>query len=220
VVLDAHYAPFKPGMIHLVNSVTKAVVSTLVGIAYQQGKTGPLDSSVISFFPELSAATVDPRKKAITLQNLLNSDSGLRWQEPLTDEVPESMIQMERSPNWVNFVLDQPMAQAPGAGFNYDSGAWHLLSAILSRKTGVDTLAFAKQELFAPLGITEVAWRRDPQGIPIGGYGLFLHPRDMAKIGYLYLHGGQWADRQLLPAQWPDKVFHPQIGKWLVVNSR
>jgi len=101
VVLDAQYAPFKPGMKHVVNSVTKAVVSTLVGIAYQRGKTGPLDSPVLDFFPERGVANVDPRKKTMTLQNLLDSNSGLSWQEPLTDESPESMRQMERSPDWI-----------------------------------------------------------------------------------------------------------------------
>ena len=215
VVLDAQYAPFKPGMKHVVNSVTKAVVSTLVGIAYRRGKTGPLDSPVLDFFPERGVANVDPRKKTMTLQNLLDSNAGLSWQEPLTDESPESMLQMERSPDWIGFVLDRPMAQAPGAGFNYNSGAWHLLSAILSRRTGVDTLSYARKELFAPLGIADVTWRRDPQGIPIGGYGLLMHPRDMVKIGYLYLHGGQWDGRQLLPAEWPERVFHPQVDMHL-----
>lgn len=211
LVLDAQYAPFKRGMKHTVNSVTKAVVSTLVGIAYQQGKSGPLDAPVLDAFPERSVANVDSRKKMITLQNLLDSNSGLSWQEPLTDEVPESMLQMERSADWIGFVLDRPMAQAPGVGFNYNSGAWHLLSGILSRQTGVDTLSFAKKELFAPLGINDVTWRRDPQGVPIGGYGLFMHPRDMAKIGYLYLHGGRWEGQQLLSASWPERVSHPQV---------
>lgn len=211
LVLDAQYAPFKQGMKHTVNSVTKAVVSTLIGIAYQQGKSGPLDSSVLDAFPERSVANVDPRKKMITLQNLLDSNSGLSWQEPLTDEAPVSMLQMERSPDWIGFVLDRPMALAPGVGFNYNSGAWHLLSATLSRRTGLDTLSFAKKELFAPLGIGDLTWRRDPQGIPIGGYGLFMHPRDMAKIGYLYLHGGRWESQQLLAASWPNRMFHPQV---------
>ena len=107
------------------------------------------------------------------------------------------------------------MAQAPGAGFNYDSGAWHLLTAIVSRRTDGDTLSFAQHELFAPLGITDVTWRRDPQGVPIGGFGLFMHPRDMAKIGYLYLHGGKCEGRQILPSKWPDRVFHPQVDMHL-----
>lgn len=211
VVLEAYYAPFRPELKHLVNSVTKAVVGTLAGIASKEGRIGRLDAPVLGLFPERTVAHVDARKSAMTLENLLDSNSGLSWQEPLTDQPPETMLQMERSADWVGFVLDREMAQVPGTTFNYDSGTWHLLSAIVARQTGQDTLDYAKQKLFAPLGIADVAWRRDPQGIPIGGYGLYLLPRDMAKIGYLYLHGGRWGDQQLLPPAWVDKVFHPQV---------
>ena len=211
VVLDASYAPFKPGMKHAVNSVTKGVVGTLAAIAFKEGVLGPLDAPVMSFFPGRKIANLDANKKAMTLQSLLDSTSGLSWREPLSDEPPESMLQMERSPDWVGFVLDRPMSQAPAVSFNYDSGTWHLVSAIVAKQSGVDTLAYAKQKLFAPLGIADVTWRRDPQGVPIGGYGLYMQPRDMAKIGYLYLHRGEWAGRQLLPRDWVDKVFNPQV---------
>ena len=211
IVLDVHYAPFKPGMKHLVNSVTKGVVGTLVGVALKEGKIDRLDAPVLGFFPERSVANADAQKKAMTLQSLLDMNSGVGWREPLSDDVPETMLQMARSADWVGFVLDRPMAQAPGVSFNYNSGTWHLLSAIVARQTGSDTLEYARQKLFAPLGITDVAWRRDPQGIPIGGYGLFMQPRDMAKIGYLYLHGGQWAGQQLLPPQWTAHVFQAQV---------
>jgi CubicO group peptidase (beta-lactamase class C family) len=211
IVLDAHYAPFRPGMKHAVNSVTKGVVGTLAGIAFKQGKLGQLDAPVLDFFPGRSVANSDARKKAMTVQSLLDSDSGLSWREPLSDEPPETMLQMERSADWIGFVLDRPMAQMPGVSFNYDSGTWHLLSAIIGRQTGSDALEYARQNLFAPLGITDVAWRRDPQGIPIGGYGLFMQPRDMAKIGHLYLRGGQWDGQQVLPPQWVANVFDAQV---------
>ena len=215
LVLDATYAPFQPGMKHLVNSVTKGVVGALVGIARQEGTIDRLDAPVLGFFGERRVANASAEKSAMTLQHLLDMTSGLDWQEPLTDAPPETMLQMERSADWVGFVLDRPMAQAPGVGFNYDSGTWHLLSAIVARTTGTDTLAYAKQKLFAPLGIDDVAWRRDPQGVPLGGYGLYLQPRDMAKIGYLYLHGGRWGDRQLLPPAFVDKVFRPGVDMQL-----
>ncbi len=211
IVLDASYAPFKPGMKHAVNSVTKGVVGTLAGIAFKEGVLGPLDAPAMSFFPGRNIANLDANKKAMTLQSLLDSTSGLSWREPLSDEPPESMLQMERSPDWIGFVLDRPMSQAPAVSFNYDSGTWHLLSAIVGKQGGADTLAYAKQKLFAPLGIADVSWRRDPQGVPIGGYGLYMQPRDMAKIGYLYLHRGEWDGRQLLPREWVDKVFDPQV---------
>ena len=211
IVLDASYAPFKPGMRHAVNSVTKGVVGTLAAIAFKEGVLGPLDAPVMSFFADRNVANLDANKKAMTLQSLLDSTSGLSWREPLGDEPPESMLQMERSPDWVDFVLDRPMSQAPAVSFNYDSGTWHLLSAIVGKQSGIDTLAYANQKLFAPLGIADVTWRRDPQGVPIGGYGLFMQPRDMAKIGYLYLRRGEWDGRQLLPREWVDKVFDPQV---------
>jgi len=215
IVLDASYAPFRPGMKHVVNSVTKGVVGTLAGIAFKEGVLGPLDAPVVGFFPGRTVASLDANKKAMTLQSLLDSTSGLSWREPLTEEPPESMLQMERSPDWIGFVLDRPMAQAPGVSFNYDSGTWHLLSSIVGKQAGVDTLAYARQKLFAPLGVADVSWRRDPQGVPIGGYGLFMQPRDMAKIGYLYLHRGEWDGRQLLSREWVHKVFNPQVDMGL-----
>ena len=212
IVLEAYYAPFKPGMKHTVNSATKGVVGTLVGLASAEGKIESLDAPVISFFPERKVGDADARKKAMTLRHLLDSTSGLDWREPLTDEVPQTMLQMERSPEWIDFVLGRPMAQSPGQTFNYDSGGWHVLSAIVARQAGADTLEDAKQRLFAPLGITDIAWRRDPQGVRTGGYGLYLQPRDMAKLGYLYLRGGEWSGRQLLPKDWVAKTFSPSVG--------
>ncbi|MBI3367154.1 MAG: serine hydrolase [Burkholderiales bacterium] len=211
LVLDAYYAPFKRGEKHLVNSVTKAVVGTLAGIAFKDGALGPLDQPVLASFADRKIANPSADKQAMTLASLLDMTSGLDWKEPLTPEPPETLLQMERSADWVGFVLDRPMAQAPGQAFNYDSGTWHLVSALLARKTGTDTLDYARQKLFAPLGIADVLWRRDPQGIPIGGYGLYLLPHDMAKIGYLYLQGGQWAGQQLLPPAWVDHAFHPSV---------
>jgi CubicO group peptidase (beta-lactamase class C family) len=211
IVVEAHYAPFRPGLKHVVNSVTKAVVGTLAGIAFMEGALGPLDQSVVDLFPERKIANLDANKKAMTLDSLLDSTSGLDWREPLSNAPPESMLQMARSRDWVGFVLDRPMAQAPGLAFDYDSGTWHLLSAILAKKTGASALDYAQRKLFTPLGITDVGWRHDPQGITIGGYGLFMRPRDMAKIGYLHLHAGEWDGQQLLPTTWVDKIYHATV---------
>jgi CubicO group peptidase (beta-lactamase class C family) len=215
IVVDTYYAPFRAGQPHLVNSVTKAVVGTLVGIAVKEGRIQRLDQPVVDLFFERDIANASAEKKAMTLETLLDSTSGLDWTEPLSDAPPETMLQMARSRDWVGFVLDRPMAQPPGRAFNYDSGTWHLLSAVLTKKTGMDTLAYAKQALFAPLGIGDTVWRQDPQGIRAGGFGLFLQPRDMAKIGYLYLHHGAWAGEQLLPPAWSEHVFHATVDMGL-----
>jgi CubicO group peptidase (beta-lactamase class C family) len=136
--------------------------------------------------------------------------SGIEWTETLPD-VHTSVSEMESSPDWVKFILDRPMSSAPGEVFNYNSGNTHLLSAILTKLTGMSTLDYAKAKLFGPLGINRVSWWHDPQGIWNGGYGLYLQPRDMAKIGYLYLRKGVWEGKQLLPAVWIDKVNHATV---------
>ena len=220
IVAEAYYAPFRPGMRHLVNSVTKAVVGTLAGIAVQRGEMASVDEPVLDSFRFRDVAAADGDKRALTIAQLLDMTSGLAWTEPLTEAPPESMLQMERSRDWVGFVLDQPMAHPPGTSFNYDSGDWHLVSAILARKTGLDTLEYARRTLFAPLGIADATWRADPQGVRIGGYGLSLQPRDMAKLGYLYLHHGEWDGQRILPAAWVDRVFHASVDMGLGATPR
>jgi CubicO group peptidase (beta-lactamase class C family) len=211
LVAEAFYAPYREGLKHAVNSTTKGVVATLTGMAIQDGLIASRDAPVLGFFADRKVANADASKKAMALGHLLDMTSGLHWIEPLSDAVPETMLQLGRARDWQGFVLDRPMAQAPGAGFNYNSGNTHLLSAILAQKTGGSTLAYAQKRLFGPLGITDVRWKKDPQGLEVGGWGLYLHPRDMARIGYLYLRRGQWNGRQLLPAAWVEQVFNPVV---------
>jgi CubicO group peptidase (beta-lactamase class C family) len=211
IVVEAYYAPYDPGIPHAIYSVTKAVISTLIAIASKDGLLDSPSHRVLDFFDRRTIANVDDRKEAITVQSLLDMTSGLEWTEPL-DGRPDSMFEMERSPDWVKFILDRPMSSAPGNAFNYNSGNPQLLSAIIAKLTGMSALDYAKAKLFGPLGINDVFWRHDPQGISVGGYGLYLQPRDIAKIGYLYVRNGVWEGEQLLPLTWIDKVSHTTIS--------
>ncbi|WP_441228801.1 serine hydrolase domain-containing protein [Tardiphaga sp. 20_F10_N6_6] len=215
IVLDAYYAPYSADMPHVVNSVTKAVIGTLTSFALKDGLLTGTDQPVLPFFGERSILNLDDRKKAITLQGLLDMTSGLMWEEGLGEGPPLSVIDMERSRNWIEFILNRQMAATPGDGFNYNSGNPHLLSAILTKVTGMSAEDYAKARLFGPLGITAWKWRRDPQGISTGGYGLALHPRDMAKFGYLYLRNGEWEGKPLVPRDWIDKVNHATVDMHL-----
>jgi CubicO group peptidase (beta-lactamase class C family) len=131
--------------------------------------------------------------------------SGFDWPETETSLAyhgnPE--YQMELSPNWAQYVMNRPMAHAPGETFNYNSGCSILLTAVL-QQTGLDVAAFAQQHLFEPLGIAKdrYYWSRTADGMPNGSHGLVMCPRDMARIGYLYLKGGHWNGRRVLPLQW------------------
>lgn len=205
IVLEATYAPFRAGLRHHIYSSTKAVTSTLIGMALGEGLLDSTDRGVVDLLGDRPIANLDDAKKAMTVRHLLDMTSGLAWQEGL-DGPEDSIIAMTRSPEWRQFVLGQPMASAPGARFYYDSGNSHLLSAILSKVTGRSALDYAREKLFGPLGIDDVLWQADPQGISIGGWGLHLQPRDMAKIGYLWLRGGMWEGRQILPATWIESV--------------
>ena len=153
-----------PRTFPIVNSSTKAVIGTLTALAIKDGLLDGADHRVLDLFADRSIANLDDRKKAITLQHLLDMTSGIDWKEPLTGR-PESVFDMERSPDWVKFILDRPMAAAPGETFNYDSGNPHLLSAVLSKVTGKSASDYAKARLFGPLGISTWNWRQDPQDI-------------------------------------------------------
>jgi CubicO group peptidase (beta-lactamase class C family) len=104
------------------------------------------------------------------------------------------------------------MAAAPGAAFNYSSGVSHLLSAIIQEATGMRTFSFAREYLFEPLGISRVHWPSDPHGIAFGGGGLWLTPRDMARFGQLYLQGGVWGGKQVVPAEWVEASISRQVN--------
>ena len=214
IVLDAYYAPFRRGLRHAVNSVTKAVTATLVGIAIEQQRLPGIDGKVFELLGVPARAEGDPRRQAMRLEHLLDMTSGIDWKEPLGG-VKESLAEMERSADWVDYVHARPMARPPVAAFDYDSGNSQLLSAILARASGSRTADFAAAHLFAPLGITDVRWRRDPQGVSTGGYGLYLHPRDMARLGQLYLQGGVWEGRSVVPAAWVRRAFQASVDMGL-----
>jgi hypothetical protein len=114
----------------------------------------------------------------------------------------ETLLAMRANPDWVQAALDRPMVAEPGAEFCYDSPGFHLLSAILQEATGMTALDFAHQYLFEPLGIHEVTWEIDPQGRTRGWGDLHLLPEDAAKIGYLFLHRGEWDGQQIVPQAW------------------
>ena len=212
IVLDAYYALYTAEIPHAVNSVTKAVTGTLTAIALKEGLIDKTSHPMLDYFGDRSIDNLDDRKKAITVQHLLDMTSGIAWTEPLTENRFESVIEMERSPDWVKFILDRPMAAAPGETFNYNTGNSQLLSAILAKVSGTSAEDYAKAKLFGPLGITQWQWGRDPQGVTTGGFRLALLPRDMAKLGYLYLQRGEWDGVPLIAPEWTDKVNNATVN--------
>ena len=196
LVTEAYFFPFRSKHPHEVYSVTKSVVSILMGIAIEKDFIESVHQPVVDFFPEQTIENNDARKQAITLEHLLTMTSGLEWTEGETSK------QLWQNIDWVQFLLNRPMATEPGTRFNYNSGNTHLLSAVIQKTTGMNTLSFAQAHLFEALGISDVLWSRDPSDIYIGGWGIRMRPRDMAKLGYLYLNNGLWDGQQIVPADW------------------
>jgi len=201
LVADAAISPFRPDSKHTINSCTKSVVSALIGIAIDKGYIERVEQPLLDFFPERSAANLDANKKAITLEDVLTMATGLECRDSYLYRW-RGLDQMRATDDWIQFMLDLPMAETPGSRFEYCNGASFLLSAIIQKSTGVTAQAFAEEHLFAPLGISDVEWPENPQGISIGWGGIEMRPRDMAKIGYLYLNEGRWDGEQIVPAEW------------------
>src|SRR5208282_4550479 len=212
IVTEAYYAPYTADIPHQIFSSTKAVTGTLLGMVYNDGLLDRLDHPMLDFFADRRVANVDDRKKAITVQNLLDMTSGLDWKQGFQGEDEITPQEMSRSSNWTQFILDRPMAHAPGEIFYYSNGNPDLVSAIITRLTGKLAEDYAREKLFEPLGIADWHWQREPEGLSIGDGMLALLPRDMAKIGYLYLRLGQWEGRQLLPPGWADVLSHTLVN--------
>lgn len=195
---------------HHLFSVTKSVISSLVGIALQEGLLKSIDQPVLDFFPEIHP---DPSNALglITLGHLLSMAAGLVWPRKGWHEV--MVERLRRSPDWVQFILGLPVRREDIGKFHYCSVASHLLSAVLTRAAGQNACDYARQRLFSPLGIADVAsgsgWETDPQGITLGGWGLHLSAQEIARFGWLYLSGGQWHGRALVPETWVRQSTRP-----------
>jgi CubicO group peptidase (beta-lactamase class C family) len=206
VVLDAYFWPFQDRQFHDLASVTKSITSTVAGIAIGRHEL-ELHRPLTSVFDQRKIANLDERKKRVTIEHLLTMTSGL---DCYANRGEITLSQMRASADWTQFMLDLPMRDEPGSRFEYCSGGMHLLSAAITKATGLSALEFARRELFAPLGIGNVAWPADGHGVSYGWGDIHLEPRDMAKLGYLWLNHGRWEDTQLIPDEWMSAAVQAQ----------
>jgi len=214
LVLDAYLYPFKYGDKHELHSVTKSVISALIGIAIDKGYIKDVHHPITHFFPNTNISHLDDLKRSMTLKDLLIMASGLDCKDGSANEWAAT-LEMQKTDDWTQYALNLPMAHKPGEYYQYCNAVSHLLSAIINESTGMPTLAFAKKYLFDPLGIKDIEWEKSPEGIVSGSLGLRLRPKDMAKIGLLYLNNGKWENQQILSAEWVTESRQPYIdGKW------
>ena len=205
IPFEMYFDPYNKSFSHNLKSTSKGVISALVGIALREGYIESLDESIIAYFPEYKLS--DPKLSEITIRDLLTMSSGLKWNENDLN----SMYTFFVSKRIVPRVLKLPVVAEPGSTFNYNTGLTHLLSAIISRASGMTTLEFAEEYLFRPLDIHNVQWDQDRNGVYIGGSELFMTPRAMMKFGVMYLQNGMYSGRQVVPAEWVRESTTTQI---------
>jgi len=203
---DPGWHPYYKGTsvqaLHTMQSISKSVTSALVGIAIARGEIPGVDLRVMPYFSDLRIPP-DPRRDRMTLADVLTMRTGIRWDEESAEYTnpANNCAVMEGKEDWVRYVLEQPMAAEPGKAFVYNSGATELLSYLLWKTTGKPADDYAKEHLFAPLHI-EYFWKRTPKGLADTEGGLYLTPRDLAKLGSLYQNGGVWNGQRILPEDW------------------
>lgn len=206
IVFEKYYLQGNPNRYSVVHSVTKSVMSTLIGIALDKGYLPGVEQNISEYFPEYFTDELDPRKKEISIDHLLTMSAGFKW----NDWGPE-LYDWIWSTDTARYTLNLPLDNTPGAVFNYNSSISHLLSIILTKATETSTIEFADQHLFKPLGIRHRYWGHDLQGFNFGGFGLALSARNLAKIGFLYLNDGYWDGQPIVPESWVKESTRQQI---------
>jgi CubicO group peptidase (beta-lactamase class C family) len=181
----------------LLQSVAKSFTSALVGIALDQGCLSSVDQKMIDFFPDFADQISDPRKRQITIRDMLQMRAGY----PAEESDPD-LWEAVWSGDYVHLVADAPLNSDPGTEHQYSNLTAHWLGIIVARACDTDLQSFAQTYLFDPLGGEIGAWRKDLDGYNWAAGELHVKARDAAKFGLLYLNDGEFDGNQVIPADW------------------
>ena len=204
---------FGPRTLHDLRSMTKSIVGLLYGIALDRGLVSAPDAPLLAQFPEYPDLGTDPQRARLKVEHALTMTLGMEWDEsrPYTD--PEnSEIAMEAAPDRYRFILERPFVAKPGERWIYSGGAVALVGALIERGTGKSLPDFAREALFTPLGITACEWSAGPDGVASAASGLRLTGRDLMRIGWLALRGGEWDGRRIVSRSWLEESFRPAVS--------
>jgi len=200
LISENYFGQSSENEINNIRSVTKNVISILIGIAIDKGDISSVGEPIAPYFEKLGYTVVD-EKANITIKHLLTMTSGFEW-----DEGNES----DWGDDHIAYLLNKPLVAVPGEQFNYNTLSTHLLSVILTEATGMGTAEFAQEHLFKPLGITNYEWPTN-DGYNIGGSQLRLRARDMAKMGMLFVNKGESNGQQIVPFDWVQQSTTVQV---------
>lgn len=189
---------------HILNSVSKTFTATGIGFAVAEGRIKVTDK-VISFFPDQLPVTLSDNLKELEIRHLLTMSSGHNVD-------PTAAIRTKEDADWVKVFFEEPLLHKPGTEYVYNSLGTYMLSAIIQQVTGEKLIDYLYPRLFRPLGIVGAYWEDSPQGINVGGWGLYVKTEDMAKLGQFILQKGNWNGKQLLPEAWFDDATTSHIA--------
>ncbi len=207
VVAEAWWAPESAVKPHVLWSLSKSFTSTAVGLAVAEGKLS-IDDPVLKFFADQAPTEPSANLKSMRVRDLLTMSTG-----------HQEEVNLKEQTAWTNAFLAHPVPHKPGTHFKYNTPATYMQSAIVQKVTGQTVLEYLKPRLFEPLGIESPRWDDSPEGMSLGGYGLYLRTEDIAKFGQLYLQKGKWQGKQILPSEWIAQATSKQVSNGSAPNA-
>lgn len=196
---EQYYRGMKAGKAVNMKSVSKTLLSPLVGIAIRDGLLEGPDQKLSELLPNYFEEVEDTHRESIALHHVMSMTTGLEGTSF------GNYGKWVASKDWVKFALDRPIACKPAACMTYSTGNTHLLSVILSEVSGKDLRTYGRDVFFGKLGIPLYKWDQDPHGYYLGGNNMALRPREMLRFGEVYLNRGRYNGEQLIPASWVDQ---------------
>ncbi len=202
LVLEAYFDGWNRDRRQDLRSASKSFVSAVAGIAIDKGLLDDVDAKVLNYFPEYADIQHwDDRKQDMTIRDLLRMRTGLSCNDWNAGS-PGNQENMYPKDDWIRFIFDLPVVNTPGSLFSYCSGAPIVVSAIITKASGMKSSDFAHDNLFEPLGITDYVWEYMPGRREYAGGKLHMRPRDFLKFGLLMLNEGRWQDEEIISAEW------------------
>ncbi len=209
LIYEKYFGNGSQDKLHSIKSVTKSITSLLIAKAIELELIDTVDQKISDFFPEYFDNVNDSLKEKITIKHLLTMSAGFKWNN-FGGKYRSGWDLYNGNRN--EYLITQTVIESnPGEIFNYNSGLSHMLSGIITKKSGMSTEQFAEKYLFDSLGITNYKWTKDRKGYNLGNSELFLTSLDMAKIGLLVLKNGFWYDKQLIDPAYINEMLYPHI---------
>ncbi|WP_298897527.1 serine hydrolase [uncultured Psychroserpens sp.] len=208
LIFEKYFNGWTKDSLHMMQSATKSVIATLMGIAIQEGYIQDVNQKVLSFYEHKPIENINTWKEDMTIEDLLTQQHGLKWQEAPWNSPDNTWRKLLATQgDWYTSILSTPMECEPGTLFNYSNAAPVLTSGIIQEASKMSIDSFAKRYLFKPLEINSYRFWQGNDGPKNNGLALlFLTSRDMLKIGQLYLNNGRWNNKQILPTTWTKKA--------------